>query len=167
MPTAAPYAIALTMHQTLTGLRSVADSTLDRQRRGREAAELIRAARSYHWVGLYDVTPTGIVVFAWTGSDPPAFPSFPVAQGLNGAAVAARAPIVVQDVTRDARYLTTFGTTRAEAVFPVISPNQGRVVGTIDVESDRPDAFIPDDEMFLRACAEALAPLWGRVPDAT
>jgi putative methionine-R-sulfoxide reductase with GAF domain len=36
----------------------------------------------------------------------------------------------------------------------------GEVIGTIDVESDRRNAFSPDDERFLRACATALRPLW-------
>ena len=75
----------------------------DRRRTARAAAELIRTAGPYRWVGLYDVTPTTITAIAWTGSEAPAFPSFPITQGLNGAAVATRAPVIVQDVTRDSR----------------------------------------------------------------
>ncbi len=109
---------------------------------------------------MYDVTPTEITAIAWTGSDAPMFPSFARTQGLNGAAVEARAPIIVQDVARDERYLTTFGATRAEAIFPVAAPEGGQIVGTIDVESDRTDAFTVEDEVFLRGCALALAGLW-------
>jgi len=42
--------------------------------------------------------------------------------------------------------LKTFGATLAEAIFVVASPGDGRIVGTIDVESDRPNAFTPEDE---------------------
>ena len=148
------------MNDNLTRLETIAAARIDRRVSARQAAELIRDAGSYRWVGLYDVTATEIVAIAWTGSAAPAFPTFPVTQGLNGAAVAAREPIVIQDVTQDPRYLTTFGGTRAEAIFPVAAREGGPIVGTIDVESDRPNSFTPDDERFLRSCAKALAPLW-------
>jgi GAF domain-containing protein len=148
------------MRAILERLRRLALSSTDRAGKAQEAAELVRAARNYHWVGLYDVSPTEIAAIAWTGATAPAFPRFPVTRGLNGAAVASRRPVVVQDVTRDPRYLTTFGSTRAEAVFVVASSSDGRIIGTIDVESGRPNAFTPEDEAFLGSCAEALVPLW-------
>ncbi len=148
------------MQTTLERLRNLALSSTERIARAREAVELIRAARDYHWVGVYDVTVTEIAAIAWTGANAPAFPRFPVTRGLNGVAVASRRPVVVQDVTRDPRYLTTFGSTRAEAVFVVASPTEGRIIGTIDVESDVPNAFTPEDETFLGSCAEALVSLW-------
>jgi GAF domain-containing protein len=126
----------------------------------REAANLIREAGTYRWVGLYDVTLTEIVAIAWTGSEAPAYPRFPVSQGLNGAAVATGQPVVVQDVSGDPRYLTTFGSTRAEAIFPVAVPDDGRIIGTIDVESDRIGAFRAEDEVFLKDCARVLLHIW-------
>jgi GAF domain-containing protein len=147
---------------TLQRLRHLASTSAsgDRAARARQAAEAIRAAGGFHWVGLYDVTPTEITALGWTGTQAPAFPRFPVTRGLNGAAVEAREDVIVQDVTRDPRYLTTFGATRSEAIFVVAAPADGRIVGTIDVESDRPNAFTPEDAAFLRRCAEALATLW-------
>ena len=152
------------MHTILQRLRALASSSNERAAKAREAAELVRAARDYHWVGCYDVTATEIAAIAWTGVLAPAFPRFPINRGLNGAAVALRHHVVVQDVTRDPRYLTTFGTTRGEAIFVVVSPTDGRIVGTIDVESDRSNAFTPDDEAFLGSCTEALLPLWVSMP---
>ena len=135
-------------------------SATNRSDRALRVAELIRAIRGFHWVGLYDVTPTDIFAIAWTEKDAPAFPRFSINQGLNGAAVAARQHIIVQDVTKDSRYLTTFGSTRAEAIFVIASPSDGRIVATIDVESDRVNAFTPDDESFLSSCVQMLRPLW-------
>jgi GAF domain-containing protein len=126
--------------------------------KARAMAQTIKMARGYRWVGLYDVTPEEIVAVAWTGSAPPAYRRFPVTKGLSGAAVATHEPVVVQDVTTDPRYLTAFGSTRAEAIFPVAV--DGRIVGTIDVESDRVNAFGPKDDEFLKACASILTPLW-------
>ena len=143
----------------LNELRSIALATGDRQGRARKAAEWVRSARGYHWVGLYDVSPSQITAIAWTGPTAPAHPAFPRGQGLNGAAVEAGSPVVVQDVRKDPRYLTTFGATLAEAIFPVRSTAQG-IVGTIDVESDHVNAFSTDDQAFLAQCTEALRPLW-------
>lgn len=111
-------------------------------------------------MGLYDVTLTDITAIAWTGVLVPAFPSFPRSRGLNGAAVASGRALVVQDVTQDPRWLTTFGTSRSEAIFPVSV--RGAIVGTIDVESDRIGAFTKTDEEFLAGAAEILRPLWER-----
>ena len=124
-----------------------------------QSAELIRQTGGYRWVGLYEVTYTEIMAIAWTGSTAPAFPRFPREKGLNGAAVATKNAVVVQDVSVDPRYLTAFVTTGAEAIFPVVD-DAGVVVGTIDVESDRRGAFTPEDEAFLRSCAAVLQPLW-------
>jgi putative methionine-R-sulfoxide reductase with GAF domain len=146
--------------KTFERLHDVATSAANRNVKAREVAECIRAARNYRWVGIYDVTPMEIVAIAWTGENAPTFLRFPLNQGLNGAAVASRQNVIVQDVTKDSRYLTTFGSTHAEAIFVVASPANGRIVGTIDVESERTNAFSSDDEKFLSRCAEALKPLW-------
>lgn len=126
----------------------------------RRSAEAIRDARGYRWVGLYDVGPTEIIAVGWSGAAAPAFPRFPIDQGLNGAAVHSTRPVVVQDVSADPRYLTTFESTGSEAIIPVVSSSTGEVIGTIDAESDRTNAFTPDDDVFLSACARALLPLW-------
>src|SRR5215831_3734395 len=49
-------------------------------------------------------------------------------------------PVIVQDVASDSRYLTTIGGTRGEMIQPVLNQS-GVVVGTIDVESERVNAF--------------------------
>jgi GAF domain-containing protein len=148
------------MDDVLEDLRSIIAAQGDRTRRAGRAAEAIRNARGYRWVGLYDVAATEIVAIGWSGAVAPAFLRFPIDQGLNGAAVRTARPVVVQDVSTDARYLTTFGSTRAEAIVPVVSSSTGGVIGTIDAESDRTNAFTPDDDVFLSACARVLAPFW-------
>jgi GAF domain-containing protein len=148
------------MDDVLGRLRDVVTADIERPLKAREAAELVRQARSYRWVGLYDVSSSEIAAIAWTGTTAPAYPRFPVTQGLSGAAVATRQPVIVQDVTQDSRYLTAFGSTRSEAIFPVAVCENGRIVGTIDVESDRVTAFSADDEAFLGRCAQILIPIW-------
>ena len=123
-------------------------------------AGLIRNAHDYRWVGIYDVTEQEIGVIGWSGEGAPTVPRFPVTQGLNGAAVASRSTVIVNDVANDPRYLTTFGNTQAEIIVPVIQPDTGKVVGTIDVESAHKDAFGNEDRTLLEACARMILPLW-------
>jgi putative methionine-R-sulfoxide reductase with GAF domain len=131
-----------------------------------EAAEVIRGAGNYRWVGLYEVTDAEIRIIAWTGLGSPAFPCFPREKGLTGAAVDTGKPVLCQDVGKDPRYLTTFAATGSEAIIPILSKS-GEVVGTIDVESDRRNAFSPEDEKFLLACADALRPMWQFPPNTS
>lgn len=152
------------MSEVLEQLRSIVATVNDRNQPARRAAEVIRDARGYRWVGLYEVAATEILVIGWSGATAPAFPRFPIDQGLNGAAVRSARPVVVQDVSADPRYLTTFGSTRAEAIFPVVSPSTGEVIGTIDAESDQTNAFTAEDDAFLSECAKVLLPLWLSLP---
>ena len=136
------------------------DTTELREVRARRAAELVRAARNYRWVGIYDVGDERIEILGHTGPDAPAYPSFDATQGLSGEAVRRRTTVVSNDVSKDARYLTTFSSTGSEAIVPVLGAETGIVIGTLDVESERTGAFGPDDEAFLEACALALMPLF-------
>lgn len=141
-------------------LRSLLTGPAPRQDKAARAAAAIARAGRFRWVGLYDVGPADIRLIGWAGPSAPTYPVFPRDQGLNGVAVESGAPVVVQDVRQDDRYLTTFGSTRAEMIMPVGAKADGMVVGTIDVESERVQAFSDCDRDLLSACAAALAELW-------
>lgn len=145
--------------QRLATLRALGSGPGDRAAKARQAVELIRTLGPYRWAGLYDVLATEIAVIAWDGPEAPTHPRFAVSKGLNGACVLSRMPVIVQDVANDPRYLTTIGGTRGEMIQPILSES-GVVVGTIDVESDRVNAFSGRDEEFLTACAQNLFWLW-------
>ena len=130
----------------------------DRQQRAARVAALIRRVGGYRWVGVYDVTADEIAVVGWDGPAPPAHPRFARSSGLCGAAVEAGEAVVVGDVSADPRYLTTHTTTRSEIVVPVSAGST--VVGLIDVESERPDAFAERDRQLLEHCAAVITPLW-------
>lgn len=72
-----------------------------------------------------------------------------------------RPRVVVQNVSRDPRYLVTFAGTGSEMIVPV-KLEDNLVVGTIDVESDHVKAFEERDRFFLESCAGALVGLWSR-----
>ena len=118
--------------------------------------EMIRAACDYRFVGIYKIIRGDFVIVAKTGKCPPAYPRFPITQGLAGAALEAKESIMVADVHKDPRYLPTFGSTQSEIVVPVIT-EAGKVVGLIDVESEKLDAFTESDRDFLEHAAFLIA----------
>jgi L-methionine (R)-S-oxide reductase len=145
--------------EVVTRLEALALVQAERTERARRAASIVREMGGYRWVGLYDVGQTHIAVIAWDGPEAPQFPRFPIDRGLNGAAVSARRAVVAQDVSCDTRHLPTIAGTQSEIIVPAFD-HEGRVIGTIDVESAVRNAFGAADEDRLATCAEALAWLW-------
>ena len=115
-------------------------------------AEMIRAACDYRWVGIYKIKRGDFVIVAKTGKCPPTYPRFPITQGLAGAAIESKKSIMVADVHNDPRYLPTFWSTQSEIVVPVITEAK-KVVGLVDVESDKLNAFTKADRAFLEHAA--------------
>lgn len=144
-------------------IRSLAlavDSELPRDERARAAAEIVRDAGGYRWVGIYDVDDENIVLIGHTAPSQPAHPRFRVTQGLSGEAVRLRATVMSNDVAGDPRYPAAFQDTGSEIVVPILGAESGIVIGTLDVESDRTNAFSRDDVAFVEECAAVLRPLY-------
>jgi GAF domain-containing protein len=125
-------------------------------KRLKQVAEMIRAARDYHWVGIYRVTKKEFVIMTETGNEPPAYARFPVTQGLCGAALESGKSIMVGDVRKDPRYLPAFHTTRSEIIVPMINEHK-HIVGMLDAESGKLNAFGDEDRKFLERAAGLIA----------
>lgn len=126
--------------------------------RARNAAELIRSRTGRRWVGIYRVTAGEVRNLAWSGPAAPAYPNFPIDRGLTGAAIRSRSTVLSNDVANDARYLTNQDSTGSELIVPVL--RDGRVVGTLDIEDARTDAFDNDDQTLFEELAAALPDLY-------
>jgi L-methionine (R)-S-oxide reductase len=125
-------------------------------KRMREVAEMIRVAREYRWVGIYKVTRKEFIILAGTGDEPPAYPRFPITQGLCGAALESGKPVVVGDVRKDSRYLPTFHSTRSEIIVPMTNGHR-HIIGMLDAESEEVNAFGDEDREFLGRAAGLIA----------
>ena len=110
----------------------------------------------YSWLGIYLVEGDDLVLGPWKGPEATEHVRIAVGQGICGAAAATGETEIVDDVNADPRYLSCFPSTRSEIVVPIA--HQGRVVGEIDIDSDRPAAFGEDDRAFLERVAELIAP---------
>ena len=125
-------------------------------KRIKKVAEMICAARDYRWVGIYKVTKKEFVILTGSDGKPPAYPRFPLTQGLCSVVLESREPMVVGDVRKDPRYLPTFHTTRSEIIVPLIDENK-HVVGMLEAESEKMDAFSDEDRQFLERAAGLMA----------
>jgi L-methionine (R)-S-oxide reductase len=105
----------------------------------------------YSWVGIYLVEGDDLVLGPWKGPEATEHVRIPIGQGICGAAAASGRTEIVDDVAADERYLACFPSTRSEIVVPI--SYEGRVVGEIDIDSDQPAAFGPDDRTFLERVA--------------
>ncbi len=111
-------------------------------------------------MGVYDVGPELVSLIAYSGPGAPAYPQFPVTKGLTGSAIRDKKTVVVGDVQNEHRYLSAFGNTLSEIIIPVLDEKSGTVVGTIDVESERANAFSDEDREMLEDCGRSALPLW-------
>src|SRR5580693_3919157 len=75
--------------------------------------------------------------------------------GLTGAAATLREPVLVGDVRNDPRYLSSIDAVRTELAVPMIAGQ--RLVGVIDVQSTRLNAYTEYDRTLLRLIASRVA----------
>ena len=148
--------------ELLSALRDIVLTARDRENALASAAALIRSSANYRWVGLYDVDHAAGLVrnITWSGPGAPEHRTFPITKGLTSAAIAQKQIVNVGNVRNDPRYLTAFGTTRSEIIVPVFDADGKSVVGTLDVESEQPNACNKDIQDLLQACSVVIRPLW-------
>lgn len=121
------------------------------------AARGMRAAGPpYTSVYLYMLDGDELVLAAHDGRDTE-HTRIPVGRGVCGTAVAARRDQNVPDVRAIGNYIACNLHTRSELV--VLIEKNGAILGQIDVDSDVPAGFTPDEHAATRRVADALARL--------
>ena len=121
----------------------------------RAVAVLKQEIPYYSWVGIYLVDGDELVLGPFLGKPSP-HTRIPLGRGICGAAATEKRTIVVDDVNADLRYLACSLETKSEIVVPILQGT--RVLGEIDIDSDRPAAFGAADRKLLEAVAALLAP---------
>jgi len=79
----------------------------------------------------------------------------PLGEGITGAAAATRQPILVPDVRSDPRYLTALDAVQSELAVPMLA--RGKLVGVIDLQSTRLNAYREQDRSLLQLIASRVA----------
>src|SRR5437867_7678066 len=123
----------------------------------RIAAEKIRAAGPpYTSVYLYMLHGSELLLEAHSGRNTD-HTRIPVGVGVCGTAVAMGMDQNVPDVRAVENYLACNSWTRSELV--VLIRRGSLILGQIDIDSDVPDPFTPEEEAAVKRVADALAVL--------
>jgi putative methionine-R-sulfoxide reductase with GAF domain len=121
-----------------------------------EIAQLVQRTCKYRWVGVYKIKRNDFVIEAATNKMKPACPRFPVKQGLSAKALEERRTVMVPDVRKEPCFLPNFWSTKSEVIVPIIDDEHDRVLGVINVESAKVNAFGKSDRDFLEGVARII-----------
>jgi len=109
----------------------------------------------YNWVGFYMLEPGAqppmLALGAFEGAMTP-HTRIPLHQGICGAAASSGQTVVVDDVSKDPRYLACSLETKSEIVVPVFA--HGKVVGELDIDSHFAAAFTAEHQDLVQHCAQ-------------
>lgn len=102
----------------------------------------------YNWVGFYfkngDKDELKLGPYAGAPTD---HTIIPFGKGICGQVAVSNQSFVVPDVQAQDNYIACSITVKAEIVVPLFL--NGENIGQIDIDSDTPDPFSPEDERFL------------------
>src|SRR6266404_2931198 len=116
----------------------------------------------YNWTGFYLVDPADpgyLIVGPYAGSFTPNA-RIPLSKGLCGAAASSGQVVVVQNVSKDPRYLAGSSLVKSEIVVPIYAKK--KLAAELDIESYFADTFGKSDREFIEGCAKAIADYLGK-----
>lgn len=112
------------------------------------ACEIHHADARFDWTGFYRVTaPELLKIGPYQGGH--GCLVIPFSRGVCGAAARTRQAQLVPDVDAFPGHIACASSTRSELVLPVMDAT-GRLIGVLDIDSDRPDAFTAHDAVELQ-----------------
>jgi L-methionine (R)-S-oxide reductase len=123
----------------------------------RMAKRLHEQMTRYNWTGFYLVDPADpgyLVVGPFAGSFTPK-PRISLSTGLCGAAATSGQVVVVQDVSKDPRYLAGSSLVKSEIVVPIYS--NLKLAAELDINSYFALTFTRSERQFVEACASVIA----------
>src|SRR5579872_2072623 len=136
-------------------ITQLAESTPTAQDLMRQMVKLLHERMlKYNWVGFYMLEPGAkppmLVLGAFEGAMTP-HTRIPLNQGICGAAASSGQTVIVDDVSKDPRYLACSLETKSEIVVPVFV--RGKVVGELDIDSHFAAAFTSEHQALVQHCA--------------
>lgn len=123
------------------------------------ACEIHHADDRFDWTGFYRVVgPELLKIGPYQGGH--GCLVIPFARGVCGAAARTLQTQIVPDVEAFPGHIACSSSTRSEIVLPVFGQG-GHLLGVLDIDSDRPDAF---DARDAEGLAAILAATFSRIP---
>jgi len=113
------------------------------------ACELHHADDRFDWTGFYRVAEPGLLkIGPYQGGH--GCLTIPFERGVCGAAARSGEVQIVDDVEAFPGHIACSSSTRSEIVLPV-RDGAGKLIGVLDIDSDRPAAFTQEDADNLAA----------------
>ncbi len=144
--------------QTLAQLSQRFSSILDLDELLGKIAEIVRTLTNYDAFSIYLVDAERQVLrhrFSVRYDQRVQLDNIPLGKGITGAAAEARAPVRVRNIAEDPRYIASHADILSEIAVPLMV--QDRVVGVLDLESDRLGFFTEDNQQALTLLAPQIA----------
>jgi sigma-B regulation protein RsbU (phosphoserine phosphatase) len=149
----------LPVESLLLDVADVLATSLDLDTTVRRVAEVVRKVIDYQIFAILLLNEkTQELRFRFQVGYPPAFAErtrIKVGEGVVGLAAHSRQAVLIDDVTRDPRYIEAVPNVRAELAVPLITKN--RVIGVIDIEAQEPGYFTEEHKRVLTLVASRMA----------
>jgi GAF domain-containing protein len=147
--------VASRIEEVRTQISQLAERSADADDLMGKMVKLLRERMlKYNWAGFYMLEPGSqppvLVLGAFDGATTP-HTRIPLNQGICGAAASSGKTIVVDDVSKDPRYLACSLETKSEIVVPVFV--HGKIAGELDIDSHFHAAFTAEDKTLVQHCA--------------
>jgi sigma-B regulation protein RsbU (phosphoserine phosphatase) len=149
----------LPVESLLLDVADVLATSLDLDTTVRRVAEVVRKVIDYEIFAillLYEKTQD--LRFRFQVGYPQEFADrtrIKVGEGVTGLAAQLRQSVLIDDVTKDPRYIEAVPNVRSELAVPLITKN--RVIGVIDIEAREPGYFTEEHERVLTLVASRMA----------
>jgi L-methionine (R)-S-oxide reductase len=115
-------------------------------------------SQKYNWVGIYFYKDGVLEVFDYyIGKETP-HTKIPTNKGICGAAFREGKTLIVNDVSKDDRYLSCSIETKSEIVVPIYNKNS-EIIGEIDIDSNDLNAFNDEDKIYLENISKKISHL--------
>jgi len=146
--------VSATVQEVKTEIDSLAASAITAHELMTRMVDLLhKRMLKYNWVGFYmleaGAQPPMLVLGPFQGAMTP-HTRIPLNEGICGAAASTGKTVVVDDVTKDPRYLACSLETKSEIVVPIFV--RGEVAGELDIDSHFPAAFALEDLALVEHC---------------
>src|SRR6202167_3036472 len=149
----------LPVEPLLLEVADVLATSLDLDTTLRRVAEVVRKVIDYEIFAILLLNEkTQELRFRFQVGYPPEFTErarVKVGEGVTGQAAQLRQAVLVDDVTRDPRYIAAIPNVRSELAVPLITKN--RVIGVIDLEGRDPGYFTEEHSRLLTLVASRIA----------
>lgn len=147
--------------QLLTDIEKLVNKAEQREKALQAISHLLATqVDHYDWVGFYLVAEPGsqeLVLGPYVG-EPTEHVQINFGEGICGQAASTESTFIVQDVNQETNYLSCGPDVKSEIVIPIF--RRGFFVGELDIDSHELAAFTDDDDEFLEAVCEVIAPLF-------